>query len=81
MTRRAVAVYRRFREEGRLLPEGLTYVGSRVEANRDRCFQLTECDDARLLQQCLARRRDVADFEFVPVVPSQETLATITPLL
>ena len=49
--RDAVAVYRRFREQGRMAPEGLTYVGSWIEANFDRCFQLMECDDARLLQR------------------------------
>jgi hypothetical protein len=38
--RDAKAVYRRFREQGRMMPEGLTYVGSWIEANFDRCFQL-----------------------------------------
>ena len=51
--RDAKAVYRRFREQGRMTPEGLTYVGSWIEANFDRCFQLMECDDARLLQDWL----------------------------
>jgi hypothetical protein len=51
--RDAKAVYRRFREQGRMMPEGLTYVGSWIEANFDRCFQLMECDDARLLQDWL----------------------------
>jgi hypothetical protein len=41
--------YQRFRERGRLAPEGLSYVGSRVEASLDRCFQLMECDDVALL--------------------------------
>ncbi len=49
--RDARAVYRRVRDEGRMLPEGLTYVGSWIEASFDRCFQLVECDDARLLQE------------------------------
>lgn len=31
--RDAVAVYRRFQEQGRMMPEGLNYVGSWVEAN------------------------------------------------
>ena len=79
--RDAVAVYRRFREQGRMAPEGLTYVGSWVEANFDRCFQLMECDDARLFQQWVARWHDLADFEIVPVVPSQETAETIDPIL
>ena len=49
--RDARAVYRRFREQGRMAPEGLTYVGSWIEANFDRCFQLMECADPRLLQE------------------------------
>jgi hypothetical protein len=53
--RDARAVYRHFREHGRMLPDGLTYVGSWVETNFDRCFQLMECDDARLLQQWATR--------------------------
>jgi Protein of unknown function (DUF3303) len=44
--RDAKAVYRRLREEGRGAPDGLRYVGSWIEANFDRCFQLMECDDA-----------------------------------
>lgn len=79
--RDAKAVYRRFREQGRGAPEGLTYVGSWIEANLDRCFQLMECDDARLLQQWVAFWGDLVEFEIVPVVPSAETRATIEPLL
>ncbi len=71
--RDAKAVYRRFREKGRMAPDGLTYVGSWIETNFDRCFQLMECDDARLLQAWILNWADLADFEIVPVVPSQET--------
>ena len=49
----AKSVYRRFREKGRMMPDGLKYVGSWIEANFDRCFQLMECDDPRLLQEWL----------------------------
>ena len=79
--RDARAVYRRFRDQGRGAPEGLTYVGSWIEANFDRCFQVMECDDARLLQQWVAAWSDLIDFEIVPVVPSADTRATIEPLL
>ena len=47
--RDAKAVYRRFRDGGRSMPDGLCYVSSWIEASFDRCFQLMECDDARLL--------------------------------
>ncbi|WP_439580324.1 DUF3303 domain-containing protein [Elioraea sp.] len=79
--RDAKAVYRRFREQGRGMPEGLRYVGSWIEANLDRCFQLMECDDARLLQQWVAHWGDLIEFEIVPVVPSAETREAIEPYL
>jgi Domain of unknown function (DUF3303) len=74
-------VYRRLRDEGRGFPEGLRYVGSWVESNFDRCFQLMECDDARLFQQWIATGGDLVEFEIVPVVPSKETQEVIEPLL
>ena len=64
----ANAVYQRFRERGRLAPEGLTYVGSWVEASLDRCFQLLECDDALLLQRWVGQWSDLVSFEIIPVV-------------
>ena len=79
--RDAKAVYRRFRDHGRGAPDGLTYVGSWIEASFDRCFQLMECDDARLLQQWVAVWSDLIEFEIVPVVPSAETRQAIEPLL
>ena len=79
--RDARAVYRRFRAEGRKAPDGLVYVGSWIEANFDRCFQLMECGDPRLLQQWVVQWQDLIEFEFVPVVPSKETLEAVTPLV
>jgi hypothetical protein len=79
--RDAKPIYRRLREKGRGMPDGLKYVGSWIEANFDRCFQLMECDDARLLQQWVAQWSDLMEFEIVPVVPSAETRETIEPLL
>jgi hypothetical protein len=79
--RDAKAVYRRLREEGRGVPDGLDYVGSWIEANCHRCFQLMECDDARLLQRWVASWSDLVEFEIVPVVPSAGTRETIEPLL
>ncbi len=75
--RDAKAVYARFRDKGRMAPSGLTYVGSWIEANFDRCFQLMECDDPRLLQDWILAWSDLTDFEIVPVVPSAETAAVV----
>ena len=79
--RDAKAVYRHFREHGRGVPDGLTYVGSWIETNFDRCFQLMECDDARLLQQWVLFWQPHVEFEIVPVVPSEETREIVEPLL
>ncbi|HET8839816.1 MAG TPA: DUF3303 family protein [Ktedonobacteraceae bacterium] len=70
--RDAQAVYHRFQEKGRMMPEGLKYLGSWVEDNFDRCFQLMESDDPDLFEQWLANWRDLADFEIVHVVSSAE---------
>jgi hypothetical protein len=69
------AVYRRFREKGRMLPEGLKYVDSWVEVKGNRCFQLMECDDVQLFQQWVVRWNDLVDFEIAAVLTSQEAAA------
>jgi hypothetical protein len=75
-------VYRRVRDEGRSLPEGLKYVGSWIEPSFSRCFQLMECDDLCLLQEwVLAWRGTGASFEIVPVVSSEETRRVVAPYL
>ena len=74
-------VYQRFREQGRLAPDGLRYVGSWVTEDLTRCFQIMECDDARLLQEWIANWGDLVDFEVVPVVSSDQTRAVIEPRL
>jgi len=79
--RDAQAVYRRFRDHRRMMPDGLKYVASWIEVNFDRCFQLMECDDPRMFQQCVIRWYDLIDFEIVPVVSSKDTMETISPAL
>ena len=68
-----IPVYRRVRDGGIKFPEGLKYIGSWIEPNFDRCFQLMECDDARLLQDWLLNWSDLMECEIVPVVPSDQT--------
>jgi len=70
--RDAKAVYLRAKEQGRMLPEGLTYVASWVEDTLDRCFQLMECDDPRLFQQWTVHWEDLVAFEIAHVVSSTE---------
>jgi hypothetical protein len=79
--RDAEAVYRRAKERGRMLPEGLTYIDSWVETNYDRCFQLMQADDESLFAQWTRAWSDLVDFEIVPVVTSTEASAKIAPSL
>jgi hypothetical protein len=73
-----VPVYRRLREGGRSLPEGLEYVESWVEPNFSRCFQLMRCDDLKLFEAWVLHWRDCGvAFEIVPVVTSKETRAIV----
>ncbi|MBC7788340.1 MAG: DUF3303 family protein [Anaerolineae bacterium] len=77
----AVPVYRRFRDHGRLAPEGLRYVASWVTDDFKRCFQVMECEDSNLLDQWIAGWADLVEFEVIPVVPSAEAAAAIAPRL
>jgi len=72
-----VPVYRRFRDQGRMMPDGLRYVSSWVETSYGRCFQLMECDDPRLFEEWFSHWSDLVDFEFIPVVPSADAAREI----
>jgi hypothetical protein len=74
-------VYRRFRDRGRMAPEGVQYLSSWVDDKFERCFQLMETDDRALLDQWSANWKDILDFEIVPVVTSGEAAQTIAPRL
>jgi len=77
-----VPVYRRVRDAGRSLPEGLRYLDSWIEPSFARCFQLMETDDLTLLQQWVLQWRGLGvAFEIVPVVPSRDTRAVVEPFL
>jgi hypothetical protein len=65
-------VYRRFREKGRMMPEGLNYVSSWVGAVFQKCFQRMETGDVKLLDEWIEKWRDIVDFEVFPVITSAE---------
>jgi len=65
-------VYQRFRERGRLAPEGLNYVTSWVDEKLQRCFQLMETDDVTHLNEWIANWNDLVEFEVYPVISSKE---------
>ncbi len=77
----APAVYRRFRDKGRMAPDGVTYVASWIDLEFRRCFQVMEAADETLIAQWAARWSDLVDFEVVPVRTSAEAAAAIAPEL
>jgi hypothetical protein len=77
----AAPVYRRFRDRGRLAPDGLTYVSSWVDERLERCYQVMETDDRGLLDQWMANWSDLVDFEVYPVISSKDAAERIAPRL
>jgi len=77
----AVEVYRRFRDRGRMAPEGLTYIDSWVDLDFHRCCQVMEAESADHLRAWTANWEDLVDFEIVPVRTSAEAAAVIAPKL
>jgi len=77
----AVPVYRRFRDKGRMAPEGLVYVSSWVDHQLERCYQLMETHDRALLDEWIARWGDLVDFEVYPVMTSKDAAEKIASLL
>ncbi len=65
-------IYARLEERGRMMPDGLSYIDSWIQADFRRCFQLMESADAELFQQWIAHWDDLMEFEVIPVTDSAE---------
>jgi hypothetical protein len=72
-------VYRRFRERGRLAPEGVRYVSSWVDLEFRRCFQVMEADDESRLKEWTKHWDDLVDFEIIPVRSSEQAARFMAP--
>ena len=77
----APAVYRRFRDRGRMAPQDVRYISSWVDLEFRRCFQVMEADDQALLKEWTRHWDDLVTFEIVPVRTSEEAARVITPQL
>ncbi|MBK8247672.1 MAG: DUF3303 family protein [Gemmatimonadetes bacterium] len=74
-----VPVYTRFRAQGRLAPDGLTYVNSWVSDDLTTCYQVMESPARDLLDEWIAAWSDLVDFEVIPVITSAEAAARVLP--
>ncbi|MCP5087503.1 MAG: DUF3303 domain-containing protein [Rhodobacteraceae bacterium] len=61
------AVYDRFKQQGRLLPDGLKYLDSWVTADKSACYQLMQTDNPALFGDWIKAWDDLVDFEFTPL--------------
>ena len=73
----APEIYRRAREQGRMLPEGLEYVSSWVDLEFKTCYQLMRTEDESLFERWTSNWKDLIDFEIVPVRTSAEMRETM----
>ncbi len=69
---KAADVYQRFRDRGRMLPEGVDYIASWVDLEFRRCFQVMEAETIALLTEWTDNWTDLIDFEIVSVQTSRD---------
>jgi plasmid replication initiation protein len=77
----AVPIYRRFREHGRMEPDGVRYISSWVTEDLRLCFQVMEAESREKLEEWVERWKDLVEFEMVPVITSPEAVERIAPRL
>ena len=73
----AAPVYRRFRDNGRMMPEGLEYLSSWVDIKLERCFQVMETSDPTLMAEWIENWSDIVDFDVVPVMSSADAARAV----
>jgi len=74
----APEIYRRFREKGRMMPEGLEYISSWISQDLTMCWQIMRTENAALLKEWSRCWDDLITFQIVPVVTSAEVQAMKT---
>ncbi|RVT41473.1 DUF3303 domain-containing protein [Rheinheimera sediminis] len=59
--------YKVYNAKGRQFPEGLYYLNSWVNAEKNICFQLMESNDEALFYQWFKKWEEFVDFELYPL--------------
>ena len=73
----APEIYRRFREKGRMTPQGLEYISSWIDLGLKTCWQLMQTEDFALFERWIENWKDLINFEIVPVRTSAEAAEVI----
>ncbi|NAY93323.1 DUF3303 domain-containing protein [Muricauda sp. JGD-17] len=61
-------VYQRHIDKGRMLPDGLYYLHSWLNEDKNVCFQLMETNDEELIAIWTDKWKDLIDFEVYPII-------------
>ncbi len=70
-------VRERFQDKGRLVPDGVTYVGSWIDPKTATCYQVMEAEARDLIDEWSSRWSDIVDFEIFDVLSSPDYWAAI----
>ena len=62
----------RFAERGRMMPPGVAYHTSWIDAEHGRCFQVMSAPDCESLMPWVACWEDLVDCEIIPVQTSAD---------
>jgi len=73
----APAIYRRYRDRGRMMPDGVRYVSSWIDLDFRRCFQVMEAERESDLRAWMVNWEDLMDFEVIPVRTSAQAVEAI----
>ena len=76
-----IPIYRRFRAQGRQMPEGLRYIASWITDDLTRCYQIMETEDRALLDEWMTPWSDLMEFEVLPVLTSAQVQEQLAPQL
>ncbi|MBF0546541.1 MAG: DUF3303 family protein [Candidatus Riflebacteria bacterium] len=68
-------IYARFKEKGRMLPQGLKYLDSWITVDRKQCFQLMEAENIELFEEWINNWKDLTDFQVFSVQDSPTKVA------
>ena len=68
-------IYERVNEKGRLMPDGVRYIGSWITKDMNTCYQVMESLSEEKIQEWIGNWNDLSDFEIIPVISSEEARA------
>jgi len=70
-------LYKRFEENGRLMPEGVQYINSWINEDVTTCYQVMESDTEKKIYEWIQNWIDLSDFKVIPVITSSQAKAKV----